>query len=970
MSVTLVAAAKDRLTFQRSQDYLKLFYDDKPNKAIDGWRREYFVSQYLADSRNESVVNVRNGGESLPQSEKTTLPLAKTIPDQRMKVFYVANEKKTAPVPFIVLDSVSGDKTIGEESMSLGSWLGTQAGKTIDHEVIRTFAMQISWTLAALHSSYGVQHNDVHEGNIVVIELKKPRTIVYNLDGDFFSLDLPVGHLLATLIDFGAADVKPGKTYPTTMDETKPWRFPSKVGLFRNIGPEEWFGSDLGDDSEGLYRSNASDLWMFGIVLMTMYAHGRWNNYTYTKFYSVHMHKFDDDTDRVRIQAKASGNKRLIDSHYLDEELIYGVQMRDAIEKKKFSDLLYENTIVFYARLVFLKKALFGDFNVKTLLFQTIYKDCLGNIKWDSESADDPFRGLVAAMNQQPDLLAFIRRLMAWEPEDRLKFGLGKNEYLYGLTAGLFHPYFARFYRGENFIAPSGATVMSHNMFAPPLAYADADSPKKTPSLEEREAAFMTTSGTTSSNVPPQESAPPVAVAPIPGQQPASSTTQTLPPAAATPKSEPAAAVPVPQSQTNVARDEQWEESKSKMREWALTGKKVTKKNTDAAIIIFQNALNQIAAHSAHILAKVKDIVQPTFVLQNGKACTVLFNATGYADAAPMTVKNSGNAGDNAISKAELTWWASWIYGVMLAIDSEKKNIAGWREIIVDNWIPRVRLDPKDANAITSTNIAKAMDEMEAALQITSSTTAQTLPAASTPQSPAAVPAAPAATTAPKSPAASPAVDGTGGGAAAAQSSTQNVVLDDNTEIRQNMFSVAKQIIETVSPYIDAKKNAYKALQGRAMHELVLSELAKLDQSFQKLNITPTQYNDGLSKPDAFIATLYGKKRIRQTIAVTKGHIIPKGFTLSDEEKKELEFNYVPEAKGGWHENLHEFFLELFAILRQVLIRSFMLSRQESANNIATIIARIPLDDTSNKSAKKLAGAFRLLLKEAEALIK
>lgn len=446
---TKADADDDRCVFKKEGNYYKIF------NGMDGktdFMREYFIGRLLNESRSAShLVKTKDSGVIDTEMRKEMLGTAAiagkctNLIEQNQANFYV----RTAPVA-------------NGEAKPLSKYIEERDG-VFEEKEIREIAFQVSWLLAEMHSEFGVQHNDIHEGNIMVRQLDAPKDFNYRIEssGDLFSFQ---SKLEIFIFDFGASELHDG-TKPAKDEATTPWRYSSGIALQHNNAPENLFG-DKEKKSEG-------DLFMFGHVLLSLVAHQRWKNFKYVVENGVH-----------------TWGMRLPVSFSLDE---------NAQELVRFSMNRMDNG-VFSQELDIDTKNGQATHILSALLAIGRTFDSLGdidnisfeNIYWKAFAKDPDiisygntldFRSLFVFCKELK-CSGFIRRLMDFDPVIRKTFGVPGETY--GMTTALFHPYFAEFHQGTG---GKGNTDIVLAAFAPALEYnridKDVDTKKEVISLEE-----------------------------------------------------------------------------------------------------------------------------------------------------------------------------------------------------------------------------------------------------------------------------------------------------------------------------------------------------------------------------------------------------------------------------------------------------------------------------------------------------
>lgn len=346
-------------------------------------------------------------------------------------------------------------KTIGDKSFwtqakkvngePLSEWLKKQ-GK-VSESIIKKFAFQLIFIIAKCHITYGLQHDDLHEGNIMVGEVKVDETLYFEIDTeDYFKIELTEGDLKLVLIDFGSSSVNVGNNNFSTT-----WRIPSGVCLQRNKAIEYALS---GDKNGRFIMKPESEMFTIGHILMSMSAHNRWDTYTYTDYTGPHMFKYYDDNSIFTQVKKNLPKGTTTNGSFSDSN----------VDKTNFgglgTDILSKNTQDYYIRMKLLKEEVFNDKNdefVPVEIFDATNKksvqepisdiDLFKGIKFNLSQynlAKDGFKGLREAL-VEAGTYEIIRKLMKFNSVERANFGLKTTENNYCLLLPLYHHYFGDF---------------------------------------------------------------------------------------------------------------------------------------------------------------------------------------------------------------------------------------------------------------------------------------------------------------------------------------------------------------------------------------------------------------------------------------------------------------------------------------------------------------------------------------------
>lgn len=471
MSQLIEVSDKDDRCVFRTVDK-KFFHKLYFGGTTGDFQREAFITSLLSKGLAGHVVKEDQSQVALTDAERTSI--LKNNPACGDKIRDA--ETRGTDVPYLVTQSIDGAKTFSE-------WL-EQQDKPIDVNVIRSFAFQLVYLVGRMHTEFGIQHNDIHESNIMVRETNAEKTVTFTVGNDLFECTIPPKGLEVILFDFGSSVVKTEEAYTTANNA---WRVASPVALVQNQPPEILFTSDYS------LKQPEADAYCIGHVLLSMIAHGH-PQYAYAEFKGVH-------TTNVTV-AEAS---KLVDGKILSgigltktspltqnvpksewgkltEMLCLNVIALDAmfngydnavklpefvaqgLTKPEKERARYEAIQQFYSRITTtassswmgMVKSVVGK---STKNPQTEYVSThLGWLRTVCETGD-PYR------------LSFMRRLMAFDPSKRRDFALKDSKFC--LTSALFHPFFQLYYKGmEN------ASVS--RPFDPPLQYAkDTDTKKE-----------------------------------------------------------------------------------------------------------------------------------------------------------------------------------------------------------------------------------------------------------------------------------------------------------------------------------------------------------------------------------------------------------------------------------------------------------------------------------------------------------
>lgn len=430
-----VVGLGDRCVFKTNQDeFVKYLFAEKGDTEAEGYQksdflREYFIGGVLMRSTTKDHLVETKDGDYYPPSRY--LKALENIPeDSKCKGNVNRAIRNGELIPYIVTKAFDAD------TVDLFKYLSGKKDVSLSADHIRKIMFQLTWIVAYMQSKYGVQHNDIHEKNIMVRPAREKMDLVFQIEdsGDTFELSLEKGELEVFIFDFGASAVKPNQTYPT--DAKRPWQNASEVALQINNAPEVLFSNSIHTN-----KNSEGDLFMMGHVLLTLLAHGHDGFNVEDKKFGIHTRNLlEDDSKGVRTLA----------DKYNFTPLFSGAQHpvfeNDAGQPEKAvgkSKVIMTNLYAIGRAFGGLNKAgsvpTYATSEIKTFLklktvqnyVTTYFKNTLGSI---------------AKRSVEFGCYRFLRRLLDFEPSTRCQFGVSNQKY--GAMGALFHPYFSAFYKG------------------------------------------------------------------------------------------------------------------------------------------------------------------------------------------------------------------------------------------------------------------------------------------------------------------------------------------------------------------------------------------------------------------------------------------------------------------------------------------------------------------------------------------
>lgn len=481
------AAGETRCVFELDGDQYAKFFVGTAEERKAEFAREYFIGHFLAKGLR-GVVQTPAGGKQLSDVDKAAaLALAGTGCQP-------LNKAKGA-IPYVVT-SKAGDE-------DLSSWLARQPA-AVAPDVVRTFAFQLTWIVAKLHT-LGIQHNDITEQNIRVtpVAAGAGKTLVFKLgdSGDTFELLLGPGHLEVTLFDFGAADVRLTRQYPEPADGAHEWRNFSDVCLAQNNVPEVFWSTVPQKQME-------ADAFMLGYVIMSMACHARWDGWRFRPFYGAHLKGADmENTRDFALLASVFKAKSDANWNKLDGEIRFLTLFNASYEQTR------ARTQIVYIRLYHLARE-FGhtDAAIMALVSNPRMQALYGSS--DFAKLPNSLAGLADTL-RAAGCFGYLQRIMAFDPSKRRASGVTGEEYC--LTSALFDAYFATHYKGiTNYAA------YDDGVFRQPLPYNAAASTQTIADAEAEFAAEMAAPVPAPAVVPQPQPVVvlPPAPAPLPVPQP------------------------------------------------------------------------------------------------------------------------------------------------------------------------------------------------------------------------------------------------------------------------------------------------------------------------------------------------------------------------------------------------------------------------------------------------------------------
>jgi len=344
-------------------------------------------------------------------------------------------------------------KTAGQGTLS--EYLLDPTTEALTPDAIRTFAFQVSYVLSQMHARFGLQHNDIHAGNIGVTRVETEEPLQFELaDPNVkFELVLKPGHLRAVLFDFGAAHVNVNGT-----DGLDPWS--KDYGMIQqpNKAPEHLMTTK---------RDNTADAFMFGYVLLSLAAHKRWETpggakWQFTENYDVHLYNYLENAKTyTKLPDYVIKDNRTVGSHD---------NASGKLSDKQRTAELYRIYKYLYLELTGkTDNPLLGISVESDGTTNTIYNKV---VKTDTARGNGIFRGLLKTVNIDDErgyLGMLVRDLLTFNPSKRRAFGAfapdDSNAYM--MVAALFHPYFAQFFAGYS----DDAASQNAGIFEPILQY-------------------------------------------------------------------------------------------------------------------------------------------------------------------------------------------------------------------------------------------------------------------------------------------------------------------------------------------------------------------------------------------------------------------------------------------------------------------------------------------------------------------
>jgi hypothetical protein len=448
----------DRCVFENeaNAEFVKFFFKDPDPEYSEerdrDFLREYFVGTLLNKKSNSNMIVKTVDGDYFPEQELYTALLVDGK-DCKEKIDEAKLEKEM--IPYIITEKIGDSDTFH----TLSQHLTNKKDQPLTADQIRKVMFQLTWILTHLHSQFGIQHNDLHEGNIMVEEITEVKQLKFYIKDsqDMFELELVPGDLRIYLFDFGSAAIKTEPNYVN--DDARPWTKPSVVALQFNVPPEQVFLH--GDASE---RNSASDLFMLGHVMLTLLAHGRLENYNFSSnTLGIHVANITDDTIT---NANFSASKTFVS--YLEKiktifnanhPLFQTVKDSNGMAGIIFARIMSIGNV--FGSVKNLNYLQLPSLNMKADL-QNVVKNqnVQAYVKFVSQTTIIP---LAKIAKEDTYRLSFVRKLMDFDPQKRQYFGLpplsGKT-WNYGATAALFHPYFHAFYKGIAKSEPSPAFII------------------------------------------------------------------------------------------------------------------------------------------------------------------------------------------------------------------------------------------------------------------------------------------------------------------------------------------------------------------------------------------------------------------------------------------------------------------------------------------------------------------------------
>lgn len=424
---------KTTSVFQEGDNYVKFFNDISSAE----WHRELYGT-YLS----RTLKNTEHYFQEIVDFGKTKSA------DEIKK--YQESDNKTKGFDFSNVPWVSTKTVTGK---SLGNWLKSKNNE-VDVSVIRKFAFQLIFVVAKCHIEYGLQHNDLHEGNIIVDEVKAKETLTFKIrNKDHFKIDLEPGDLKFVLIDFGACYINVDNK-DWDLKKSKPWRFPSGTCLQHNRPIEHILVKDIDDAKNKILIKPESEMFTIGHILMSMSAHIRWKDYKYETNVGPHFVRFDDTNTSLKQWAtkKSRENPNL--------------ELETSFRYRGYPSII--DTLDFYARMKILTTKIFKNETPDIAVLRRRANHVsyfLDNIEITDETSTF-FDGLQEAL-KKAETYQIIRKLMDFDAIKRANFGiLNSTDNTYCLLFPLYHYYFQDFVSKE-----SGANPIEISKFLKPASY-------------------------------------------------------------------------------------------------------------------------------------------------------------------------------------------------------------------------------------------------------------------------------------------------------------------------------------------------------------------------------------------------------------------------------------------------------------------------------------------------------------------
>lgn len=425
----------------------KLFWSDEDNNR----KREYVIG-CIMNNFNKLSVKTISGGDSIDDTTKNEIENA-SLPDfefQEEIAGYIITE-------------------FDPNYVTLSEWLSKREQISLD--VIKTFAFQMSWILSQMHAQYGIQHEDLYEKNILVREIKVKETITYVLnDRDRFELILDIGHLHVRLFDYGASRLRTDTEKATKKSKT--WKTPSLNAFPFSNDPAVFMTEDWeeGYSVDAYERKHSqSDMYMFGYVLLNMYAHKRFDTFEYKELSGIQVYNTKQDS----VISTITKDIFKIDPFTAEDENPFFLKNNIAV---LFGTALTNDQILdiserWMLNILAIRYMFIEDLSPPIYLgpkTKEYYSKAVKN-KTTVDYIKTTYSKLGSALKED-GLFNFIKKLIDFNPDTRIGFGRDATKFKFGLAGALLNPFFAGIYKERSATKITGDY---NGIFKPPLEYAN-----------------------------------------------------------------------------------------------------------------------------------------------------------------------------------------------------------------------------------------------------------------------------------------------------------------------------------------------------------------------------------------------------------------------------------------------------------------------------------------------------------------